>query len=473
MSETVSPSHAAESGPLERARILYELERYREVLDTLLPHLHDENPLFAYGLCSSSLRVLGDFAAAAKLSQQGLTHFPLEASLHMEMARALLGQSLSRAALNEAQQAVALQPNWSQTHALESAVLYEMGRHPESMAVIRRALQLDPNDPDFHFRLAQNLYRLDREEEAKAAADTGLALEPDHADLLGMQAQLEPRRGKKIDLLKAALRLNPHDPDHQYLHALHGKLLLRDASAALALLLLHLGVKYSLSPDWWAYQHFAPFAIGIAAILLLRHSREHFRLVTGFLALNLAIGVAPGNAHDAWAGLQRIDLGGFLLLLTMFSLLAYVATLIMRALRGLICLPLAAANELLRQFGQARRANVAGIFLREIAFSANTRFNLAGALPPATALLLAPSALPLQEYLLLAQALILHGAGRLWLPRAQRVTLFDAMALHCLPLLLLSVAANIPPATLPGAIFMSLALGLCGFATADFLRRTA
>lgn len=475
MSVTLSPSFAAESGPLARARVLFDLGRYREVLDILRPHLRDEeDPVSAYALCSSSLRVLGDFAGARNLAQEGLAHYPQDSVLHMELARSLLGLSLNQSALAEARQAVALGSEWAEPHALESAVLLEMGRKLEAEASIRRALALNPNNPDFYHCLAWNLYRQNREKDALSAANTGLALDPNHAELLGILAQLEPRRSKKLDLLRTALRLNPRHEGYQYLHGLHTRLFLRDVALAVALTVFHVGVKYLAPADWYShYKVFGGIAIWVVGIALLRFTREHFWLVAAFNAANIALGIAPGDSAIAWAKLIEFD--GLKLLSKALAvlLMAYIGTFIMRLLRIMMQLPFGSAKELFQGFRNARHSGVEATFLHELVRSRNAWFNLAGCLPLLVVPFLAPSWEVLGEYLFLAQPLLLYFAGQLWLPKEQKIDLGGAVMLHGLPLVFLAASHGIPSPTLLGAMLMSLMLALLGLATADLLRRIA
>jgi len=476
MDDTLTHSHNAESGPLARAQILFDLGRHREVLDTLRPHIHEDEDgrVSAYLLCSSSLRVLGDYTAARTLTQEGLTLYPQNTSLHIELARALLGQSLTQAALEEAKRAVALDPEWSETHAVESGVLYEMGRYPESVESIRRALALDPNNANFHLRLAANLYHQDLNQAALASVNAGLALDPNHAELLGMLARIEPNRRKKLDLLRSALRLNPSHERHQYLHGLLTRLFLRDLAFAVAFTLLHLATKFLLPADWlWAYESAGAIVIWVVGTALLRFTPQHFKLVVGFNFLNIAIGISPDDAAAVWPNLMESGIGSFLAMSVALLIMAYIGAIIMGIVRSLLSIPIVSLYELVQASREAKRANVTPTFLRELVHSRNVWFNLAGFFPPLIAPLFAPSWAALAGYLILAQPLLLYAVSRLWLPKGRQIGFVMALFLHGIPLIFIIAGKNIPPATTLDGLLIGLGLALIGFITADILRRIA
>ena len=97
MTDTVTQIHSAESSLLERARVLFNLERYRDALEMLRPHIYaDDDPVSAVELCAACLRLLGEYTAARKLAEEALSHYPQESvSAHRTGARPVRSVAVS------------------------------------------------------------------------------------------------------------------------------------------------------------------------------------------------------------------------------------------------------------------------------------------------------------------------------------------------------------------------------------------
>ncbi|PIQ54433.1 MAG: hypothetical protein COW02_04955 [Comamonadaceae bacterium CG12_big_fil_rev_8_21_14_0_65_59_15] len=472
--DTHTQTHSAESGLLERAQVLFNLERYRDALEMLRPHIYaDDDPVSAFELCSACMRLLGDYSAARKLAEEALSHYPQESVLHIELARTLCGQSLFQAALEEARQAVALWP-CADTHALESAVLYDMSRYDDSVLCIRRALDMEPNNPTWHSLLAKNLYYQDKEEESLTSVNTGLSLDPNHVELLGMLARLEHHRGKKLDLLRSVLHLDPQHKAHRNLYNEQTQQFRRTLLLAAAFTLLHLAVKFLMPADLqWAYKSSGAIVIWIVGVALATYEKKIFRLIVGFNFVNIALGIAPNDFAAAWVGLTKQGAGIFLAMSVGLVIMAYIGTLIMMIVKVILIVPWASIREVWQAFREARKSGVTKAFLHELIHSRNTWFNLAACLPPLFAPLLASSWNQLVVYLLFVQPLLLYILGRLWLPEKQRVGYWGLLFLHGFVLMFLSAGHDPAVLSLSGNLLLGLALALTGIITADFLRRIA
>ncbi len=460
---------------LERARVLFNLERYRDALEILRPHIYaDEDPVSAVELCSACLRLLGEYTAARKLAEEALSHYPQEAVLHIELARALCGQSLYQAALEEARQAVALWPECADTHGLESAVLYDMDRHADSNASIRRALDLEPNNPNWHSLRAKNLYYQDKETESLVSVNTGLSLDPNHVELLGMLARLEHQRDKKLDLLRSVLRLDPKHEGHRRLYDEGTQLFRRTLMLAAAFTLLHFAVKFLTPKDWqWAYQSYGAIVIWMAGVALATYDKKIFRLIVGFNFANIALGIAPDDSVAAWSGLLNQGIGNFLAMSVGLTIMAFMGALIMNIVKVILIVPWSSIREVWQAFRDAKKSGVTKAFMRELAYSRNTWFNLAGCVPLMFAPLLASTWDQLAVYLLFIQPLLLYALSRLWLPDKQRVGYWGLLFLHGFVLFIISAGHDPQVLSLSGNILLGLALALTGIITADFLRRIA
>ena len=474
MTDTHTQTHTTDSNLLERARVLFNLERYRAALEVLRPHIYDDDdPVAAFELCSACLRLLGEYTAARKLAEEALSHYPQEAVLHIELARALSGQSLYQAALAEARQAVALWPS-ADTYALESSILYNMNRHDDSVASIRRALDLEPNNPDWHSLLAKNLYYQDKEVESLTSVNTGLSLDPNHVELLGMLVRLEHHRGKKLDLLRSVLRLDPKHEGHRRLYEEGTQLFRRTLMLAAAFTLLHFAVKFLMPEDWqWVYQSCGTIVIWIAGVALATYEKKIFRLIVGFNFINIALGIAPNDFAAAWASLINQGIGSFLAMSIGLVIMAYIGTLIMMIVKVILIVPWASIREAWLAFCASRKSGVSNAFMLELANSRNTRFNLAACIPPLFAPLLAYSWNQLAVYLLFVQPLLLYILGRLWLQEKQRVEYWWLLFLNGFVSVFISSGHNPDVLSLSGNLLLGFALALTGIITADFLRRIA
>ena len=474
MTDTNTQTISSDSNLLERARVLFNLERYRDALEVLRPHIYaDDDPVSAFELCSTCLRLLGEFPAARKLSEEALSHYPQESVLHMELARVLCGQALLQAALEEARQAVAL---WScaDTHALEGGILYDMSRYDDSVSCIRHALDLEPNNPNWHSLLAKNLYYMDKEAESLVFIKTGLSLDPNHVELLGMLARLEHHRGKKLNLLRSVLSLDPQHKGHRQLYSEQTQLFRRTLLLTVAFTLLHFAVKFLTPADWqWAYQSYGAIVIWIAGVALATYEKKIFRLIVGFSFINIALGIAPNDLAAAWSGLINQSIGNFLAVSVGLIIMAYIGTQIMMIVKVILIVPWASLREVWQAFREARKSDVTNAFLRELASSRNTWFNLAACLPLLFAPLLAPSWDHLAVYLLLVHPLLLYALSRLWLPEKQRVGYWGLLFMHGFVLFFVSAGHDPQALSLSGNILLGLALALGGIITADFLRRIA
>lgn len=472
--DTHTQTLSSDSNLLERARVLFNLERYRAALEVLRPHIYaDDDPVAAFELCASCLRLLGEYTAARKLAEEALSHYPQEAVLHIELARALCGQSLYQAALDEARQAVALSPN-ADTYALESAILYDMNRYDDSVACIRRALDMEPNNPDWHALLAKNLYYHDKEAESLTTVNTGLSLDPNHVELLGMLVRLEHHRDKKLNLLRSVLRLDPKHEGHRRLYDEGTQLFRRTLLLAAAFTLLHFSFKFLTPNDWqWVYQSYGAIVIWIAGVVLATYEKKIFRLIVGFNFINIALGIAPNDFAAAWSSLTNQGVGNCLAMSVGLVIMAYIGTQIMMIVKVILIVPWASLREAWQSFKDARKSGVTKAFLRELVNSRNTRFNLAAFLPPLFSPWLAPSWDALGVYLLFVQPLLLYGLSRLWLPQGQRVGYWGLLFLNGFLAIFISAGHDPAVLSLSGNLLLGLALALTGIITADFLRRIA
>lgn len=363
MADASSKGFSAQRGLVDQARALHQLGRYRELLQLLLPRLHDLDDAHydnAACLAANAHARLGDYETARQISEAALARNPASDAAHAQRATALWGLERHRAALDELYRAIALAPEHAEYRYLEAVMHLDLwrrrGRNASSTAgiaefdaaeeAIHRALALDPNDPRYYAFLADFLLSsgaIDVADDARDLVKKGLALDPTYAELLGLQAQLATRRDEKVGLLRSALRFDPNHAGRQEELAVLTRHLRRDLRIAAAYTALSLAVLLWASAGLndfdnralTVYKEASFPLLNMFAFWLTRNSRPHRVLVGVFIAVNLclflvALQAVPdlGSAGllDGAAGLLAFALG--------VALAGYVGMQMMRFLAG-------------------------------------------------------------------------------------------------------------------------------------------
>ena len=125
------------------------------------------------------LRRYEDAVAEAR---RGLAAEPEDGRLQCELARALLDAGHGREALDAAEAATRLLPDYEYPHRLRAGALLALGRHREAVEPAREAVALAPWWPAAHTELAAALLACDRHDEAGEAAERARSLAPDSPD---------------------------------------------------------------------------------------------------------------------------------------------------------------------------------------------------------------------------------------------------------------------------------------------------
>jgi tetratricopeptide (TPR) repeat protein len=132
---------------------------------------------------------------------------------HIAMSDAYLWDRHHDAALREANQALALGPNYPEVQNVLGLALHYSGRSEEALGCFDRALALDPFFPDMYLQFqAQAVYQLGRYPEAAALLKRRILRNPDTdtsrvwlAAAYGQMGQFEEAR----EAWREALRVNP------------------------------------------------------------------------------------------------------------------------------------------------------------------------------------------------------------------------------------------------------------------------
>ncbi len=190
----------------------------------------------------------------------------MNALVHIQRAHLLIGQSRFQMAEEQLRQALVLDPDHADAHALLSICLStDRQRYDESLQEARAAIHADPTNPsgyralaivlqkqnqladalsavqealrldtysEFTFGLqASILGQLDRWQEALESAEQGLAIDPDDESCGSMRVLALERLGRTEDALKEAQRMTERSPDSADAHASRGWALLHRGDA--------------------------------------------------------------------------------------------------------------------------------------------------------------------------------------------------------------------------------------------------
>jgi tetratricopeptide (TPR) repeat protein len=121
----------------------------------------------------SLLYQTGRHAAAEQEFRSALVAEPSNALAHAMITLCLVAQKQYAPATEEAQQAVALRPDWSFGYWAMASIFLARERLKEAANAIMRAIELDPFNPSHHGLLAEIRLKQRDWSAALAAADAG------------------------------------------------------------------------------------------------------------------------------------------------------------------------------------------------------------------------------------------------------------------------------------------------------------
>jgi tetratricopeptide (TPR) repeat protein len=175
------------------------------------------------------------FAMAEQELRRALTEDPHDARAH-----AMLGVTLTHLdklddAQAEAEQAIALAPDWPYCHFCRSIVLGQRRQFGEAEASAREAIRLDPEDADYYGRLAETLYAQGKWAEALAEAEAGLARDAEHARCSHLRTMALTKLNRKAEAIATVDQALAKDPDDAMAHANKGWALLHQREPRKAL----------------------------------------------------------------------------------------------------------------------------------------------------------------------------------------------------------------------------------------------
>jgi tetratricopeptide (TPR) repeat protein len=179
-----------------------------------------------------------------------LVQEPDNALAHAMIALCLVEQKKYAEATEEAQQAIALRPDWDGGYSALASIFSARERLKEAALMAERAIQLDPFDPAHHALLADIRIKQRQWPAALKAADAGLAIDPQHAVCLnarGIALVNLGRRDEASTTIGGALERNPHNATT---HANQGWALLHAGDHKAALLHFREALRINPESQW-------------------------------------------------------------------------------------------------------------------------------------------------------------------------------------------------------------------------------
>ncbi len=166
-----------------------------------------------HNILAVAYNAVGDFHAAVDSAEQAVRIQPDYAKALVNLGNALANIGEQQQALESYRQAVLAAPDMAEAHNNLGAFLVRLERHEEAVACFRRALELQPA----YIKALNNLgcaqLALGRNEDAIASFDEALALKPDYAEAcnnLGGALRDAGRKQESVASFRRAIELNPH-----------------------------------------------------------------------------------------------------------------------------------------------------------------------------------------------------------------------------------------------------------------------
>ena len=185
---------------------------------------HDQNQAEAWFFLAVAAAAQGLLAKALELGDRALQLQPANAEYLVQQARWHSQANHHAAALNAAEQAVALQPQRPLLLDTLGVVYSRLGEHTKARAVLRTAVQQAADNAQFHFNLASVEHFLGDAAAARHSYERALALKPDFCRAWWALSELDKNAGTAGQLeqmLAQQQRADLSGPDALYLaHAL-------------------------------------------------------------------------------------------------------------------------------------------------------------------------------------------------------------------------------------------------------------
>ncbi len=128
------------------------------------------------------LKIPGAYESAKSSYEEALTHYPVNPSLYLQLARLEMINNNSEAAREYIAQALRLKRNYSEAVFLLSQIEVSAGNTRKAIDALNAAAALDANNPALFFQLGLLQYNSKSYREAVAALERAVLLEPSYAN---------------------------------------------------------------------------------------------------------------------------------------------------------------------------------------------------------------------------------------------------------------------------------------------------
>lgn len=180
----------------------------------------DTDPTIQRGLILLSQR---RYAEAETYFRQSLAQNPRNARALLCLAQCQANQpGKARTALATMDDAISVEPEWSDLHAGRSQILVRLNRRGDAVASATKAVQLDPFSVYAHSVRAAALFHDQQYAEAEAAARFALSLDPDDDFAANIFADAMRIQGKKEENADQIRGMLSRDPENPHTHASAG-----------------------------------------------------------------------------------------------------------------------------------------------------------------------------------------------------------------------------------------------------------
>ena len=156
---------------------------------------------------------IGEFEAAAKLSDKAIRILPDSAGYYSRMGYAYWKAGKLDEALQASTKAIRLNPNLISAYRNLGGILEEIGQLDQALRATLKAIQLKPDSATCHMNLGTILKAKGQHDQALRATLKAIELKPDLADAHTMLGVIEEARGdlsKGKDLFNRSLEIKPH-----------------------------------------------------------------------------------------------------------------------------------------------------------------------------------------------------------------------------------------------------------------------
>lgn len=202
----------------KRLEVLFELEKYDEVLKLAFEHLHnnDANELLLSTYIITAHMNLNRYSDALEFCNDAIGKYPDHAYLFLLRAKIYFQEDDSKQATKDVKESLRLDSNDANAYSLQARIYLDNKKFVEAKESINRALEIDSSNLDAHIINAMILYMIDGESVAKEIIDEVLQKDPNNVKALDVKQNFFTTKLKdKKSILQNLLFLNPFNKEHQ------------------------------------------------------------------------------------------------------------------------------------------------------------------------------------------------------------------------------------------------------------------